>query len=422
MKILLFTYGIIPQFAKAFNSKSSSVGGGWIVGILNSLRKAEIDVSIISPFGKTLEKRINDNITFCAIPKYKNGLLNIPSIHNELEYIINTEKPNVIMIFGTEFAQNLAMLEVCKKLNYLEHTVIFIQGLLKGIARSYTADLPYSIIKHRSIREIFSHQSIKEQQEQFYKRAIFEEQMLKIVKHVIVGTIWDKTLISSMNPNIHFHNCNEILRDGFYNHEQWTHENCEKHSILSIQSSLYPLKGMHYLIEGLFFIKKKYPDTKLYVTLKTPRIAKTILQKLFMHTYENYIGELIEKYNLEKNIIFLGSLNEQQLIERMLKSNIIISASSIENHSQTVGEAKILGIPVISSFVGGVVERIKHGEDGYLYQHDAPYMISEYVNRIFSDNELAKRISGNAKISADILLNKEKNTKILINELVKIAK
>ena len=53
----------------------------------------------------------------------------------------------------------------------------------------------------------------------------------------------------------------------------------------------------------------------------------------------------------------------------------------------SVGEAMILGTPVVSSDVGGVKNMLTHNEEGFLYQHDAPYMLAFYVMELFENKE-----------------------------------
>ena len=53
----------------------------------------------------------------------------------------------------------------------------------------------------------------------------------------------------------------------------------------------------------------------------------------------------------------------------------------------------MVGTPVVSSDVGGVKDFIKHGENGFIYPVDEPYMIPYYIGKIFDDTELAERFS-----------------------------
>ena len=66
-----------------------------------------------------------------------------------------------------------------------------------------------------------------------------------------------------------------------------------------------------------------------------------------------------------------------------------MSASTIENSPNSVGEAMLLGCPVVSSCVGGVPDMLEHGREGFLYQASVPYMLAWYVKRVFGDDELA---------------------------------
>ena len=54
-------------------------------------------------------------------------------------------------------------------------------------------------------------------------------------------------------------------------------------------------------------------------------------------------------------------------------SNVFVSASAIENLFNFVGEAMLLGCPVVSFCVGGVPDMLAHGLEGFLIRLD-PYV------------------------------------------------
>ena len=126
-----------------------------------------------------------------------------------------------------------------------------------------------------------------------------------------------------------YHFCNETLRKEFYKHE-WSLHKCEAYSIF-VSQALYPVKGLHFMLEAMPLILKKFPNTKLYIS--GPNITKsdTLKEKLKKTSYAKYIIELIRKFNLKDNTIFTGLLDETEMCERYLKSNVFVCPSSIEN-------------------------------------------------------------------------------------------
>lgn len=102
------------------------------------------------------------------------------------------------------------------------------------------------------------------------------------------------------------------------------------------------------------------------------------------------------------------------MCEQYIKSNVFVSASTIENSPNSLGEAMLVGCPVISSDVGGVKNMLIHGVEGFIYQSTAPYMLAYYVKEIFRNKDLAIRFSKNAKIHAVETHNRIENSKRLI--------
>ena len=263
-----------------------------------------------------------------------------------------------------------------------------------------------------TFRDFLKQDNLKQQQRKFAKRGTFEIEALGKVRNIIGRTTWDKACTYQINPDVKYHFCNETLRDVFYKHT-WDINQCEKHSIFLSQAS-YPIKGLHFMLEAMLLILKQYPNTKLYVG--GPNITKTdtLKDELKMSSYGKYIKDLIERYKLYKNVIFTGILYEKEMCERYYKSHVFVSPSSIENSPNSLGEAMILGVPCIASDVGGVADLLRHKEEGFVYQVDAPYMLAHYVCEIFKSKELALKFSKKAREHALGTHDRKLNTTTLI--------
>ena len=105
-----------------------------------------------------------------------------------------------------------------------------------------------------------------------------------------------------------------------------------------------------------------------------------------------------------------------------MEANVFISPSTIENSPNSVGEAMLLGVPIVSSNVGGVADLLKDKEEGYLYQSDAPYMLAYYVMQTFKDFERASVMGQNARKHAAITHSYEKNLNCLLDVYHQISK
>ncbi len=99
-----------------------------------------------------------------------------------------------------------------------------------------------------------------------------------------------------------------------------------------------------------------------------------------------------------------------------------MSASVIENSPNSVCEAMLLGMPVISSNVGGVADLLTHGLDGYLYQADAPYMLAYYIALFFNNSDMEEKMGRKAHEHALITHDKKENNNKLMQIYNEIAK
>lgn len=410
MKILWLCNKMLPQIAQEIKTESSPMGG-WLDGLSADLMKKDnIELVVVFP-----NKALNIEGSLRNLKYY-----GFDGTNNEEKFtrIFKMENPDIVHIFGTEFKHTLEMMNVCEKLKIVSNTVISIQGLTSVIAHHYYDGLPQKVIKGYTFRDVIKQDNIRQQKIKFLKRGIYEIAALEKCKNIIGRTDWDKACTEQINPKATYHFCNETLRDEFYKHS-WDISNCEKHSIFLSQGS-YPIKGFHYMLEAMPEILKRFPKAHIYVTGSNP-LNLNIKQKIKQGSYSKYIGALIKKYNLQNNVTFLGSLNEVEMCDRFLKSHVFVSASAIENSPNSVGEAMILGLPVVASDVGGVSNMMTHKNDGFIYQHNAPYMIAHYVSEIFDNDTLAITFSKNSQKHAKITHNKERNLETTLNVYKEIA-
>ena len=168
------------------------------------------------------------------------------------------------------------------------------------------------------------------------------------------------------------------------------------------------------MLEAMPLILKKFPLAKVYISGKNITESDSLKNKLFLTYYGKYIKRMIKKLDLEEKVIFTGPLDEENMCHQYLKSHVFVCPSSIENSPNSLGEALMLGVPSIASYVGGIPDLLIDNEEGFLYQHNAPYMLAHYVCKIFENENIALKFSKNAREYKLEAHSRDKNTKRLI--------
>ena len=321
MKILWVTNVALPEASLLMNERPSPFGG-WFISVSKILAEQnDIKLSLAFPKKELSEVRVlqGEKIYYCAFPPISEKDIRSNKKNTYLHEILDIIKPDIVHIFGTEYAHTLAMVNFYQKKNI--NTIISIQGLVSICARHYIACLPANIQNRFTIRDFIKQDNLKQQQNKFKKRGVFEIEALQKVKHIIGRTTWDRACAFQINPNAQYHFCNETLRDEFYKHT-WDINRCEKHSIF-ISQGYYPIKGLHFMLEAMPLILKKFPDARLYVSGQNITKFNTLKEKLKITSYGKYIRHLIMKNNLEGSLFFTDILDEKQMCERYLKSTSV---------------------------------------------------------------------------------------------------
>lgn len=405
MKVLLLCNTIIPELAEEHGLRVPKPES-WIKGIYEDMKHSpDLEVMYLFQYGDNVTFTEN-NFTFRNYTQKYSGRVS----PGEAEYfaeMIKSFRPDVVHVFGTEYSHSYAMACACEGLGCTDKLIVNIQGLVSFYYHHYYAYLPTEILRRKTFRDLLRHGGIFNGREDFRKQGMLETATIRKVRNIIGRTDWDESCVKTINPDARYFFCNETLRKSFYDSPKWSPDNCERYSIFVSQSG-YPVKGFHLLLEAMPEIIRQYPNVHVYTTGDSP-VPDTFMKWLKRTSYRKYTAQLIRKYKLEDYITFTGYLNETEMCRRFLNSHVFISPSSIENSPNSLGEAMILGVPCVSSDVGGVKNMLTHGLEGFTYPADEFYMIPYYVSKIFSDDAFALELSRNAITHAEHTHNRKIN-------------
>lgn len=413
MKILWLVNIVMPELAEHLGQKPT-VFGGWLIGAMNAVRAAGHNLVVCTTKD---DPQLCGRYDVNGVTYYIVLVGDLPGMQTDFRPILEREQPDIVHLYGTEFEQSWALASLTDP----NKTLVSVQGLVSFYAEHVLGGVPERIARdsalHRLLRKLHrGGHSIELQRQNYLGRAEAEIKTLRRVRYVNGGTAWGDGCARLLQPDVNILPCELILRDTFYEWPLWNLEGMEKHTIFTIYN--YPIKGFDMFLHGLKWIVQRFPDTQVYVAgnrcgYRNFRGLKKKIMDL-APDYDWYVQRLIEQYGLKDHITFVGYLSEEQMHERLLKSNVFVSASSIENHSTSLCEATYAGVPSVASCVGGLQDIVDHGKGGFLYPFNEPYMMGEYVCRIFEDPALAKTISQNAHAHAAELFDREQNCKALL--------
>ena len=417
MKILWLTNLRLPIIDELLGKKANYFGGGWLTGLLDEIindDKNQLLLCYPEYESPQIISGSKENITYYGIPmdakKCRLGTLNIESVSGYFFKIIEKERPDIIHVHGTEFPYSNALVKAARKTGYIDKTVISIQGMVSVYAHHFYGYLPRKLKVRRTLKDWIISDGIDDRYKSFVKRGEIERETIALSKNVMGRTSWDYINTVSINPDIRYFESNETLRSAFYT-GSWDYKKCDKYTIFISQAG-NALKGFHNALKALVIIKQFYPDAVIRVA------GSNITQgnQIIGNSYGQYLKKLIIQLGLSQSVFFLGSLEARRLKDEMLKANVFVLPSSIENSPNSLGEAMLLGVPCVSSDVGGVSDMMTHKTEGYIYPADAAEMLAYYVKKIFDSGEgaaaLGKKARARARITHDPVANCKRVMKI----------
>jgi 1,4-alpha-glucan branching enzyme len=130
---------------------------------------------------------------------------------------------------------------------------------------------------------------------------------------------------------------------------------------------LYARKGLFTLIESMPAVTKRFPKAKFIISGKG---QSDEMRKLNIHA---------EKLGVKDSIVFTGYTPDKKLPRLYQAADVFAFSTFYEHHPFAVLEAMASGLPVVTTWVGGIPETIQSGKNGFLVE---PFNERQFADRI----------------------------------------
>lgn len=374
---------LLPEASRALGLESQVIGG-WLMAYRESLQRyaPELKITLLSPYpGREFRRLEGTADAYYVFPEQSSS----EQRQAWFRTLMKEVQPDLVHLHGSEREHALDVLNVADP----KRTMLSIQGLTSVIAPYFYGGLTAGErLRSTTLRDLMRRDLYPQQLRRFSRGSFREQEILTRVGNVIGRTEWDRAHARALQPGVRYFHCEEALRSEFYD-RSWQREQCFDRPTLFVSQSAFPIKGLHQLLKALPLVLRHYPDLRVHIAgdslLAAPAWKRT--------SYGQHLHGLVHSLHLAEHLTFTGRLTAPQMVEQYLGARIFVSPSIIENSSNSVCEAQLLGTPVIASNVGGMMDLIEHRRTGLLYRFEETTLLADYICELLGDDNLCRSLS-----------------------------
>ncbi len=378
MRILWITHDPIRTSIEQGHSSS----GFWKEALLKLLKEESKDDIIVAFPGKEKKLIAANTYQFRYSAKKTFNDLSV-SAKEDLQWIITDCRPDIIHVHGTEIPYGLLSKIITVPV------VISLQGFISEWYNSVLGDIALPIWeKEKTVKEYILKNSFVDMHRQWYYNSMCEIQTVKINKYFIGRTKFDNFFVLKNNSTATYFTGNELLRNEFYA-DTWEIDKINKFSIYT-SSFTNPVKGFHILLEAITLLISEFPELKVIVPGK---LTAKMSSSLFGNSYFKILQRLIDTNKLQKHIEFAGKLEGKKIASILKQTHVFALPSFMENSSNALGEAQVIGVPCVVSNCGGTPSIVENGKNGLVFSRGDAYDLAMKIRQIFTDKQLSEKLS-----------------------------
>ena len=185
------------------------------------------------------------------------------------------------------------------------------------------------------------------------------------------------------------------------------------HNYIDIKK--YPFKYRERIKPKLLWVRSIHsiynPVMAIYVLKKIleyyPQARLSMVGPIKDNTIE-LIDKLIFKWNLQEKVTLTGKLEKKEWIELSKDFDIFLNTTNIDNQPVSVIEAMALGLPIVSTNVGGIPNLLTHNKTAKLVEINDVNGMVDCIKEYLSDNIGRIEIVKNARELVESEFNQDK--------------
>ncbi len=152
--------------------------------------------------------------------------------------------------------------------------------------------------------------------------------------------------------------------------------------VLLSNRNLEPLYNVECTLRAFALIERRIPEAQLIVAGDGSERER--------------LQSLVAELGL-RNVRFIGSIEPEEMPSLLLRADIFVNASDIDNMPMSHIEAFACGLPVVTTDAGGIPYILTHGRTGLLVRCGDWEALAEAVIRLIEDGDLAQRLINAAR-------------------------
>ncbi len=392
---------------------SDSLISGW-QDSLEAIVKKKNDIELYIVFeGKRNDKQLKkENVTYIPIPSkdvpmrywLKNKVswdYNAKVVSDYSLYVINQIHPDVIHIFGMEWswAHIVGRTSVPCAVHVMGSIVPYYNALYPP---SYSSFHYYKML-FPNIKKMFDFWCAEHKSKSWMEH---EMKKWKIVNNYMGRTAWDHSLVDILHPGANYFHVDEAIRPTFLEtNKRWQLPSGSHIRLLSVGCSSF-WKGPDVMLKTAYILKEVGVDFEWFVIGKMDSTIKKMIEKKEKKLFE------------DNNISILGYLNPDSIVDHLCNCTLYVHTAYIENSPNSICEAQLLGVPIVSTNVGGISTLV--GNDGFLVPANDPWQLANAIIKLSHDKDKMKMFSENGMAKAQKRHNPDLIMEQLMNCYIKI--
>ncbi|HEY4475017.1 MAG TPA: glycosyltransferase family 4 protein [Candidatus Paceibacterota bacterium] len=116
---------------------------------------------------------------------------------------------------------------------------------------------------------------------------------------------------------------------------------------------------------------------------------------------QKMLESMIKNLGLERRVYLVGRKSQEELAVYLAAADMFVLNSGYEGFSHQILEAMTVGVPVVTTAVGGNKEVIRQGENGFMIKYQDEFNLVEAIKSLWQNQELQEEFKKEGKKTAE---------------------